>query len=279
MLRDRAKQRLRERIEERLAPPEIESTPVERDPEFDAKAEEAIPASVRMISGCHDTQTSADVQNVSTFQLPDAAGKAGGALTSSMLNIIYQEEEPSAQDLSFVDVFLKARDLIKEKGFTQTPQLSSSRNIDVSQPFDLMTNEFGSEGTRYAVLIGINYVNHTRGRLSGCHNDVYNIKKYIMDVGKFEEENIVCLLDDGVEREPSKDGIMEALEDLVNKVKSVGIVLDITSIFAYHQHVDLNSCCSVNQVTQHLSTIQDMEDVSEMKQAKTHPVITQRYAL
>ena len=83
-------------------------------------------------------------------------GAAGGALTSAMLNIIYAEEQPSAQDLSFVDVFLKTRKVIASKGYSQIPQLSSSRSIDVSEPFDLMTNEFGGSGTRYAVLIGIN---------------------------------------------------------------------------------------------------------------------------
>lgn len=136
-----------------------------------------------------------------------------------MLNIIYAEEQPSAQDLSFVDVFLKTRKVIASKGYSQIPQLSSSRSIDVSEPFDLMTNEFGGSGTRYAVLIGINYESHRRGRLSGCHNDVANIKRYIMDVGGFDEENIVVLMDDGEALEPTRENIMEALDDLVNKVK------------------------------------------------------------
>jgi len=52
---------------------------------FDEKAEQVIPADVRMISGCHDKQTSADVQNVTSFQLPDPAGCAGGACTSAIL--------------------------------------------------------------------------------------------------------------------------------------------------------------------------------------------------
>jgi metacaspase-1 len=38
-------------------------------------------ANIRMISGCEDTQTSADVSSVDDFKLPDAAGKAGGACT------------------------------------------------------------------------------------------------------------------------------------------------------------------------------------------------------
>ena len=73
MLRQRLRERVEERIEEAL---KVDATPeaVERDAEFDAQCEQAIPANVRMISGCHDTQTSADVQNVASFQLPDPAG-------------------------------------------------------------------------------------------------------------------------------------------------------------------------------------------------------------
>ena len=136
-----------------------------------------------------------------------------------MLSVIYKEEKPSAQNLSFVDVFLKARKVVKAKGFEQIPQLSSSRNIDVQQPFDLMTNKHGNKGTRYAVLIGINYTNHKQGRLSGCHNDVHNIRKYIMDVGKFKSSNITILLDDGRATSPTRANIMKALDELCKKVR------------------------------------------------------------
>lgn len=44
-----------------------------------------IQATVLMISGCQDAQTSADVSNVSSFTLPDPNGRAGGACTSALL--------------------------------------------------------------------------------------------------------------------------------------------------------------------------------------------------
>jgi hypothetical protein len=53
-----------------------------------ARAEEMIPATVRMISGCRDEQTSADVSNVASFSLPDPAGRAGGACSRSCTRII-----------------------------------------------------------------------------------------------------------------------------------------------------------------------------------------------
>ena len=45
----------------------------------------AIQANVFMISGCQDSQTSADVSNVSSFSLPNPNGRAGGACTSALL--------------------------------------------------------------------------------------------------------------------------------------------------------------------------------------------------
>ena len=45
--------------------------------------------------------------------------------------------------------------------------------------------------------MGIKYVGQ-RGELRGCHNDVGNIKRYIMDdVHGFQQQDIVVLMDDG----------------------------------------------------------------------------------
>ena len=133
--------------------------------------------------------------------------------------VVYKEHHDSSEDLTFMDVFLQARAVIKSKGFKQIPQLSSSRRIDVNQPFNIMSNRYGNKGTRYAVLIGINYTSHKQGQLSGCHNDVQNIHRYIMDVGKVRESNITILMDDGRSTHPTKANIMKALEELCRKCK------------------------------------------------------------
>lgn len=82
------------------------------------KAEEYIPADVRLISGCLDSQTSADVSEVSSFQLPDPAGKAGGACTSAMLQVLYADHTDTSEDLTFEEVVLKIRDNLDDS-FTQ----------------------------------------------------------------------------------------------------------------------------------------------------------------
>jgi len=180
---------------------------------FSEKAEAAIPAEVRMISGCEDKQTSADVSNVGSFNLPDPAGRAGGACTSALLNVLYADKKKPDDDLSFKQVLLSMRDMLGSKNFTQIPQLSSSRELDVDTKFDITPDGFS--GTKRAVLIGINYVGQ-QGELAGCHNDVLNMKEYLMDVHEFEEDNMHVLLDDGVHEDPTYDNIMNAYRQLVS---------------------------------------------------------------
>lgn len=42
--------------------------------EYEATKPDEMRKDIRMISGCEDSQTSADVSNVASFQLPDPAG-------------------------------------------------------------------------------------------------------------------------------------------------------------------------------------------------------------
>ena len=115
-------------------------------------AQQTIPAEIRMISGCRDSQTSADVSNVGSFQLPDPAGRAGGALTSSLLNVTYADHQNTGKDLSFQETLLKVREILQSKGFEQVPQLSASRPMDIHNPFDLVPESHVS-GTRRAVMM------------------------------------------------------------------------------------------------------------------------------
>jgi metacaspase-1 len=131
---------------------------------------------IRMISGCDDHQTSADVSNVKDFSLPDPAGSAGGACTAILLNILYQDEHVPEDDLSFIQVLTKMRENLQAKGFQQIPQLTSSNPIDINTDFDLVPKT--ATGTRRAVMIGINYVGHSPGELRGCQNDVLNMVSF-----------------------------------------------------------------------------------------------------
>ena len=154
--------------------------------EFEGNAADVIPADVRMISGCQDSQTSADVGNVSQFSLPDPAGRAGGACTSALLKTMYHE---GGENMSFVQVLQNMRKTLSSGSYTQIPQLSASRKMDVNSPFSIVEGN----GSKRALLIGINYVGQ-QGQLSGCHNDVGNIKDYLVDRQGFDPSNILVLM-------------------------------------------------------------------------------------
>lgn len=177
---------------------------------YDEQIATGIKADVRMISGCHDAQTSADT-NVGAFQLPNPAGRAGGACTAALLQVLYSDHQDTARDLSWVDILRAMRVNLGEKGYDQVPQLSSSRRIDVNETMRVVRNP---EGSRRAVLIGINYVGQ-QGELSGCHNDVLNIKEYLINVHGFEQRNMTVLMDDGGHREPTRANIEDAFHAVV----------------------------------------------------------------
>lgn len=184
---------------------------------FSERAENAIAAEVRMISGCMDKQTSADVSNVSSFQLPDPAGRAAGACTSALLNVMYADKRKPDDDISFKDVLFKMRELLDEQGFTQIPQLTSSRSLQMDTKFDLSPDVEEFNGTKRAVLIGINYVGQD-GELAGCHNDVLNMVEYLKDVHEFQDHNMTLLMDDddGDHIDPTNQNIIRAYQDIVN---------------------------------------------------------------
>ncbi|CAG8814746.1 24563_t:CDS:2, partial [Gigaspora rosea] len=56
---------------------------------------------------------------------------------------------------------------------------------------------------RKALLIGINYFK-TKFELKGCLNDVENMKRFLMELYNFPEENMLILTDDPKQRDPSK---------------------------------------------------------------------------
>lgn len=179
-----------------------------------------IPSSVRMISGCHDKQTSADA-NITAFQLPNPAGRQGGACTAALLQVLYNKH-PTQSDsnnynraagMSWVDVLREMRQNLDSKGYSQVPQLSSSKIINVNEPMTIVENP---TGVKRAVLIGINYVGQ-QGQLSGCHNDVRNIQDFLQRVHGFQQHNMTVLMDDGRHKEPTYANIMAAFDWIVKE--------------------------------------------------------------
>ncbi|EPY23392.1 metacaspase [Strigomonas culicis] len=86
---------------------------------------------VLMISGCKDTQTSADVGN--TASMGNGATGAGGAATQCLTYVLL-----NTKDLSYKDTVVKTREMLAKKKFEQVPQLSASKPLNLNEKFSMM---------------------------------------------------------------------------------------------------------------------------------------------
>jgi len=191
--------------------------------QFEAeKPSELKHADIWMISGCQDVQCSADISNTHGFELPDPAGKACGACTATLLHVLYEYEKNPWKEYTFADVLDKMRQVLKQKGFHQVPQLTSTRPISLGETqFKIVPDQYQelSNATKRAVLIGINYKGHKKGELFGCHNDAFNMYNYIQDFYGFQDQDVVVLADDGDHPLPTKAAILQAYRHVVTVSK------------------------------------------------------------
>lgn len=174
--------------------------------DFEEKATQAIPGDVRMISGCADEQTSADVSNVASFGLPPDAGPggAGGACTNALLASLENNPNPS-----WIELLTDMRTILSDKGYTQIPQMSSSRKMDLAGAYEIQSEGGGSQK---ALLVGINYIGQ-QGELSGCCNDVTAMKIMLEGQG-FSDFRV--LRDDGEgDGMPDTQNILEGFKWLM----------------------------------------------------------------
>jgi hypothetical protein len=81
-------------------------------------------------------------RNPLQFELPNPAGKAGGACTSALLQVLYDHGK-EAEPMSWVQTLRKMRSALQKMGYDQIPQLTSSRLIDVNKTMYISPPEFG----------------------------------------------------------------------------------------------------------------------------------------
>jgi hypothetical protein len=60
--------------------------------------------------------------------------------------------------------------------------------------------------------------------LSGCHNDVGNIKKYLIKEHNFNESEMLILMDDGKHHQPTKRNIEDAFSRITQYSKAGDVV-------------------------------------------------------
>jgi hypothetical protein len=177
---------------------------------YDDQVEEAIPATIYMFAAADDPPKQIDVSNIAGFQLPDPAGRSGGACTSALLQTLWRDGDDDVQ-YSWAETLELMQEKIDELGLEQIPQLSTSRQIDMNEEICITPPD--CEGVKRAMLIGLNYTDDENA-LTSCHNDVRNMKKFLMEVHGFQRENMMILMDDGNHHEPTKQLILDGLRRL-----------------------------------------------------------------
>mmetsp|Transcript_47002 Transcript_47002/g.114685 ORF Transcript_47002/g.114685 Transcript_47002/m.114685 type:complete len:423 (+) Transcript_47002:103-1371(+) len=196
---------------------------------YDDQVDEVIPGMIYMFAGAEDSQQAFDVSSDAdgTFELPDPAGRSGGACTSAFLQALWRDDDDDEGGrYTWAETIALMRDKIEEIGLSQVPQLSTSKPIDIHEEicitappendddYDDEEYEAGSGGgTKRAMLIGLNYTGEDNA-LTSCHNDVRNMKDFLMSVHGFERQNMLILMDDGQHHEPTKQLIMDSFTRL-----------------------------------------------------------------
>ncbi|GAX24014.1 hypothetical protein FisN_26Lh083 [Fistulifera solaris] len=173
------------------------------DREFDQRVKQVIRSHFNMISSSADHQQSEEAYHTGQFQLPNPAGKAGGACTSAFLQAMYQTGEGA----NWVETLQEMQNVLQGMGYAQTPQLTSSRLIDIQKPLQIVPP---GSGRRRALLIGINYVGQ-EGQLTACHNDVHNIREFLTEVYGFKDSEMLILMDDARHHPPTRRNIEDAM--------------------------------------------------------------------
>jgi uncharacterized caspase-like protein len=168
-------------------------------------------ADVVMISGCMDTQTSADI----------GAGSAGnqaaaGAMTTAFKTVI---EAHATGD--YYTIIHQMRVFLQGRGFKQVPQLSSEHFLNLSECFMPEVQmqipdppQPMRPPVRKALTIGINYLTlwPGRGRLSGCINDSETMVGILKDTFGFQDNQISKLRDDRANMMPTKANILSQIQ-------------------------------------------------------------------
>jgi hypothetical protein len=187
------------------------------------KAQYYIAANVRMISACDEDQMSSDVSSIEKVgfrrskRSSEMKGTEGGACTSALLKVLYDyQNSNSNEDISFAKIVTEMRKTLASRGYQQIPQLSSSRPMRVTTPFQLVPNKLS--GTRRALVVGVRY----KGKpweLPGTHNDCYNMMKYLKVFHGFTDEDCTILMDDDKHVVPTRVNMLRAFRKFAFECK------------------------------------------------------------
>jgi hypothetical protein len=221
-------------------------------PSFLEQAKKAFPAEIHMIS-CQQQQQQEDDMVFANmggpYELPiphhyhgmctTAMIHALGGTTTTMTEDQKQQHNVTTKNnpqepITWIDLLNRMKVYLQEqqqqkmkKGVMMCvlPQLTSTRPLQVQQPFAIIpnnnnnNNNMGSHSEKRAVLIGIQYTGQSNG-IPNSHQDVMNMSNYLINILGFQEHNVVRLMDDGRHLEPTHQNILQNLKQLCNRSKA-----------------------------------------------------------
>lgn len=185
------------------------------------KLQKAIPSQVLIVSGNKNDQTYKEVYDVGEHELPLKRGRVGGNLTNALLQVLNRKEiVTSEKNLSWVDALKRSKQILEGDGYSQIPQVASSRRFPINssnKPMELfpLTPTTGGGGKKRALLIGITYNGQIKEKWP--HTNVEHVKEYLIKVHKFSPQNIDIQMDDGkANMKPTRTHILSGMQRLAS---------------------------------------------------------------
>jgi hypothetical protein len=181
-----------------------------------SQLQKAIPAHVLVVSGNKADQTSTEVYDVGEHELPLRRGRVGGNLTNALLQVLERKEiVTSEKNQSWVDCMKRTQHILEGDGYSQMPQLASSRRFAINssnQPMELFPDNGGAAGRKRALLIGITYDGQMKQ--DWPLTNVKRVKEYLIKAHKFSRKNIDIQMDDGKAMRPTRTNMLSGMRRL-----------------------------------------------------------------
>jgi Caspase domain len=203
------------------------------DETFEKAVRRCIPSEFLLIASQDDATQAQEAHYAATiFNLPNPKGQAGSVATSALLQYLYKNDTSmvagnGGMPLTCLQVLQEMHASMKKEAakFDLKPQISFSRPLGPPRlgkkytPFYVVPPSY--TGKRRALLIGICFVDDIPSKvLKSPHNDVHNVKQFLINRCGFAEEDMMILTDgEGATAAPSKQSIWECFQRLIRESK------------------------------------------------------------
>jgi Caspase domain len=164
----------------------------------------------------HDADAEALFQDDEEEDEDDSPSLTGKSFKSGY-SLEYGSAANHNSSLTWATLLRQMKSEFKDIGYSQNPKLTTTRKIDLNQPFGLTPPNFDpTKNKKRSLLIGCNYSDDTGGsQLKASHDDVRSMKDYIVNVHGFTEQYMTILLDGPDEHTtPTYHNILEAFKRL-----------------------------------------------------------------